>query len=179
MLESDDLNYNGDSPAPEEASNRTFLIAAGVLGGIVLLSIVCLAGYALFLQPGMRSEQQAQQATLAAQNTLVAQGLTGTAEALSVLPSPEATNTLASSPTPVVALATATSSEPTSDPATATVAAALTQAAIAQQTVFPTSTALPDTGFADEVGLPGLLIAAVVLLAVILLARRMRSAPAG
>lgn len=40
----------------------------------------------------------------------------------------------------------------------------------------PTATALPTTGFADEVGLPGLLAMAAVLLIVIFLARRMRLA---
>jgi LPXTG-motif cell wall-anchored protein len=39
-----------------------------------------------------------------------------------------------------------------------------------------TSTALPTTGFADEVGIPGLLGMAVLLIAVIFLARRLRSA---
>jgi LPXTG-motif cell wall-anchored protein len=50
-------------------------------------------------------------------------------------------------------------------------------------TIIPTSTALllgtqvPQTGFADEVGLPGLLGLTVVLVAIIFLARRMRQAP--
>ena len=49
MYEGDDLNFDDAEEAPpEESSNRTFLIAAGILGGIVLLSIACLAGYALY-----------------------------------------------------------------------------------------------------------------------------------
>jgi len=38
--------------------------------------------------------------------------------------------------------------------------------------------AVPTTGFADQVGLPGLFIIAFVLIAIILLARRLRSSPA-
>ena len=51
MYEGDDINYEDEETPPEEASNRTFLIAAGVLGGIVLLSIACLAVYALVIMP--------------------------------------------------------------------------------------------------------------------------------
>jgi len=41
-----------------------------------------------------------------------------------------------------------------------------------------TATALAKTGFADEFGLPGLIVLAVVLVMVILLARRLRAKPA-
>ncbi len=40
--------------------------------------------------------------------------------------------------------------------------------------VTPTATALPNTGFMDEVGAPGLFIAALALVAVLVLARRLR-----
>lgn len=61
---------------------------------------------------------------------------------------------------------------------TATVAAFLTQAAGggAVLTLTPQSTALPNTGFADEVGLPGLFGLAAALLVVVFLARRARLA---
>jgi hypothetical protein len=36
---------------------------------------------------------------------------------------------------------------------------------------------IPQTGFADEFGLPGLFIVAMILLGVILLARRLRNVP--
>jgi len=61
---------------------------------------------------------------------------------------------------------------------TATVSALLTQAAKGTVVATPkaTSTALPSTGFADEVGLPGLLGLAALLIVVVFAARRMRLA---
>jgi hypothetical protein len=171
-MNADDLS-SFDSPPPEESSNRTFLVAAGILGGIVLLSIACLAGYALLILPSQRAGQQQAATAQALQNQQVADALTATAAALSY---PTATVTLAPTQTPVIALATAAHTS-TPDPATATVAAALTQAAQAQLTHLPTSTALPATGIADEYGAPGLVIAGMALIAVIFLARRLRAAP--
>jgi hypothetical protein len=45
-------------------------------------------------------------------------------------------------------------------------------------TGMPSSTALPDTGFIDDVGAPGLAVMAMALVIVILLARRLRTSPA-
>lgn len=65
--------------------------------------------------------------------------------------------------------------------ATATVQALNTELAYSQltATMLPavTVTALSDTGFADDVGLPGLFIGALVLIAIIFLVRRLREAP--
>lgn len=171
-MNADDLS-NFDAPPPEESSNRTFLMAAGVLGGIVLLSIACLAGYALLILPSQRAGQEQAATAQAVQNQQVAQALTATAAALSF---PTATATPLPTQTPVIAQPTAASTS-TPDPATATVAAALTQAAQAQLTHLPTSTALPATGIADEYGAPGLVIAGMALIAVIFLARRLRTVP--
>ena len=173
MFEGDESNF--DAAPPEESSNRTFLIAAGILGGIVLLSIACLAGYALLILPNQRAAQQEAANAVSTQNAQIAGALTATFQA-QILP----TETLAPTNTPVVAQASATATQPTftPDPATATVAAALTQAAQAQLTVVATSTALPGTGFADEYGAPGLVVMALALMVVIFLARRLRVAPA-
>ncbi len=167
---------NFDAPPPEESNNRTFLIAAGVIGGIILLSLACLAGYVLVIQPSRNAANQQAATQQAAQNLQVAQALTATSQALSI---PTATATLPPTQTPVIAQATATTIAATStqDPATATVAAALTLAAQAQLTHVPTSTALPGTGFADEYGAPGLVIMGMALIAVIFLARRLRVGP--
>jgi hypothetical protein len=66
---------------------------------------------------------------------------------------------------------------PTQNPATATIAAGFTQLAVSTQTVIATSTALPNTGFADDIGAPGLLLMAIALVVVIFLVRRLRSSP--
>ncbi|MGC8856065.1 MAG: hypothetical protein ACP5QU_04630 [Anaerolineae bacterium] len=175
MYEGDETNF--EAPPPEESSNRTFLIAAGILGGIVLLSIACLAVYALMVVPNQRRAQQQAANAQATQNALISAGLTATFAA-QILP----TATLPPPPTqtPVIASPAVTDTPavtPTNDPATATVAAALTQAAQAQLTVVPTSTQLPGTGFADEYGAPGLAVMALALVIVIFLARRLRAAP--
>jgi hypothetical protein len=173
-----DDQSNLEPQPPEESSNRTFLIAAGVLGGVVLLSLACLAGVYFFgILPtrGTASQQAAAQAT---QNAQVQQALTATAGAAAVS---LATPTEAPTDTPVLAEVTSTeipALTDTPEPATtSTVAAALTQAALAQLTNVPTSTALPKTGIGDEFGAPGLVIAGMMLIAVIFLARRLRVAP--
>ncbi len=161
-------------------NNRTFMMVAGGMGALILLSLICFAAYVFFVAPKQRAERLNQEATVAAQNTQIAAGLTGTADALAwtttPLPSPIPSDTPTPSPTPVVAMPTDT---PTPDNAyvTATIEAALTQAALAQQTVIPTTTALPATGFADEVGLPGLLVMGLAFVIIIFLARKLRTAP--
>lgn len=184
MYEGDELTFDDDEETLEgESSNRTFMIAAGILGGIVLLSIACLAGYALIILPQQNTAKQNAQNIQASQQAQVQEALTATQYALSLSQTPLATEMLPTN-TPVVAQPTATNTLQgpagytfTPDPATETVAAGLTQVAASTGTVFPTSTALPTSGFADEVGLPGMFIAAMALVAVIFLARRLRTVP--
>jgi hypothetical protein len=177
-----------DAPLPEESNNnRTFLIAVGILGGIILISIACLVGVYLFgsqNQPAQLADEAATQTALA--NTLfIDQALTATANA-SILP----TATLEPTATSVVSFPTATGTlDPDAtavsaleDPgtpaaATATVGAALTQAAVAQLTIVPTTTALPNTGFIDDYGVPGLVAMSLAFIIVIMLARKLRAVP--
>jgi len=201
-----DVPEGGEDGAPGGSNNRTFLIAAGIIGGVILIALICMAGYAFFLLPRQKAAQTAGEAAVLLTNTAIASGATSTAQALlatstldpgsiaataqavAATRQMQATQTSAAiaalaSPTPVVALATATPivlESPTPDPVTETVAALYTQAALAELTVYPTSTALgdvPATGFADEVGLPGLFIIGFVLVVIILLSRRLRSTP--
>lgn len=168
-------------PPPEESNNRTFVIVAGILGGIILISLACLAAVYLLGIRGSNSQANAASATQTAEaaNAFINQALTATFQA-SILPT--TTSTPLPSPTLVVALGTSTpTTDPfsgTQSPITATVAAALTQAAAAQLTTVPTSTRLPSTGIADEYGFPGLFVMALAFVIVILLARRFRVAPA-
>ena len=181
-----DENMPDDGQLPEESNNnRTFLIAAGILGGIILISIACLVGVYLFTQnSNAQIDQQAVAATETAQvaSNFINDALTATFQA-SILP----TATEPPSATPVVNVATvtqtvdpnATSAANAGTPAaaTATVGAALTQAAIAQLTIVPTTTALPKTGFVEDVGVPGLVVMALAFIIVILMARRLRAVP--
>jgi hypothetical protein len=178
MYEGDDLNTLDDAPPPEESGNKTFLWVAAVLGGIVLLSIACLAVYGFFYLPRQTAARNDQQATLVAQNLQVNQALTEKVVSDMLTQAALASPTLLPTDTPVFQQATATLAP--ADPQTATVAAALTQAAQAQLTVtgLPTSTLLPNTGFIDDVGAPGLAVMAMALVIVILLARRLRTSPA-
>lgn len=132
------------------------------------------------------------QATSSAQPTN-----TGTPEPSSTnTPRPTATETLV--PTQITPIFTsAAQAQAAENDATATVHALLTQAALAQTeavagtpetgeaasgeaSATPTATvtpsALPQSGFADEVGVPGLLAAAAMLLFLIFTARRLRTA---
>lgn len=189
---SDDFNdMEVDStPPPEEASNRTFLIVAGVLAGLIVVSIVCMALYALVFVPQQREQEATMVAEVNAQNTQVALAAAQTEEASRFTNTPTMTSippTETTTPTSVVAVPTDEADGPTPNSRTATVAALLTQAAEAQLTITPSPSALPDTGFMDEVvvpgvgnlalviGVPGLIIISLVLVGVIILARRLRS----
>jgi ABC-type antimicrobial peptide transport system permease subunit len=181
----EDLNLDEPTPPPAGRSNRTFIIVAGILGGIVFISIVCMAVYALFYLPQQKTRQSAQQATIEVQNQLISQAMTQTMIAVGARASQEAatqkapektaTTVILSSSTPVLAIATETQ---VVDPAalTATFVANNTQVALSSLTPTRTPTSsMPTSGFADEIGLPGLVVMAIALVAVILLARRLRT----
>ena len=182
---------------PEESSNRTFLIIAGVLGAIALLALVCIAVYALVLAPGRKNAQNAQRATLEAQGTAVQDIIDKTAtanEMAAIIAAYTSTPTKTQVPptftptasqTPVVlipttALVVATDT-PNSQTATAislfaTLDANATRLASTFTARPSQATSIPNTGFADDIGLPAMLGMAVLLVAVIFLARRLRTA---
>lgn len=184
------------SESKKPDSNRTFVIAIGVLGAIFVISLIALAVYAAVILPQRNNQRRQDAASINAANTVTAMAATNVAalQAVELTPSPtlEPTSTLPPSATSVVVFATDTSTpEPiqTESPPlqaaadldmqsrTQTVAALLTQAAVGYPTTAADGTnptALPTTGFADEVGLPGLLGVAVLLVGIIVLARRLR-----
>jgi len=166
-------------------SNRTFVIVAGILGGILLIALLAIAAYAVLYLPGRDTGQQTQVAEINATNTAVAQEAQLTAIAKQVTMTPTFTATLPPTNTPTMTpsntstpvLAPTNTPDGTADPAaTETVAALLTQqAGGGGATPIPTATALPDTGFADDFGVPGLVLVAGVLMVIILLSRRLRT----
>lgn len=173
-------DFEVGSAPPEESSNRTFVIAAGAVGGLLVLSMICLGLYALVVAPRQQQARDAQATQIVIDNATMAAGQTATAGALNP------TNTKAPTRTPV-ASATATPTavvvvaSPTSTPAATIdpgIATAIAQATLAAAQGggggTPTATALPATGFADEVGLPGLVILAVLLVVVVIVSRRLR-----
>lgn len=189
--ESSNFNPDTPEPQPEEKGNRTFLIVGGIFAALIFLTLVCMAIYFLVIAPRLAGTQASQEATAEAQRLEQAQAMTATADAAlftpTSLPSPIPTKTptkteLAATSTLVVVVSTPLAS-PVSDPATLAalqtqLAGQMTQTAAAIGTSAVGGQApLPTTGFFDEVGLPLLFVLTLTLLAVILIARRMRKAP--
>jgi LPXTG-motif cell wall-anchored protein len=179
------------SPEPSRpGGNRNFILAIGILGAISLLTLIVLIVVGLVILPARNSARLQQAAVINAGNTATAQAATQLAfaqqQTLSVVPTETMTASASPVPssTPVVAIATATVaptaglgtplSQQDLSARTQTVAALLTQAAGGTRTPTQRSTALPTTGFADEVGLPALIGLAVLLIVVIFLVRRVR-----
>ena len=187
--EGNDLNVETpEAPPPEESNNRAFLIVGGIFAALILLTLVCGAGYVFWLGPRLSAQKNAAQATIQAGNALVVQQMTSTAKAALWTPTAPPTSTPTNtaipvlpkpSATPVVALSSPTYTV-TSD--TSTLVAMQTQLAVQMtSTAMANGTkaiGMPTTGFFDEVGLPSLVILTLALVAVIFLARRLRGAPA-
>ena len=192
-----------EAPQPQEpkAGPKPFTIAIIVIAGIFLLSLVALIAALLLKGPQQSSAVKEQADKINAQNTEVAIAATKRAVEVAVLQqtleagskAPAPTATLApvvTTPTAVIAVPTATSQPSTATPSTDMLTrTALVATQLAQGTLIPgtpgtggvgavtpqpTSTALPTTGFVDEVGLPALFGLALALIAVVILARRMR-----
>lgn len=175
-----DENLPDGEELPEESNNnRTFLIAAGILGGIILISVACLVMFILFNRNKTANTDAASGAateTAQASSNFINDALTSTASAV-MLPTatePPTATAVVNLPTATATSAANANGAATQVAATSTVAAALTQAAIAQLTIVPTTTALPQTGFVEDVGIPGLTVMALAFIIVILMARRLR-----
>ena len=172
----DDNTDFDDANPPEESSNRTFQVAAIGLGALVLLGLLCIGGYLFFRNTSNNQAAVTAAYNLTQQQVTIQAGVTQTSVAQALTQTAAVTNTVPPTNTPVIAQATATLTA-TANPATATLGAAFTQIANSTQTIIPTSTALPNTGFADDVGAPGLIAIAIALVVVIFLVRRLRASP--
>ena len=143
----------------------------------------------MVILPSRNSARETQVAEVNATNTSVAMSakMTALAQAWTLTPTiteTPAPSTATASPTPVLAPTdtpmdgetVTTEPDVTQDPRTATVSALLTEQAGGGNTSTPTATGLPDTGFADDFGIPGMIALAAALVVVIFLARRLRTA---
>ena len=167
---------DGEGAPPEESNNRTFLFIAGGLGVLVLIGLCALAGYFLLGNNSQQQQAETAIAVQAQQQEALNAGSTQFAQSQAETQIAAVTLTVLATNTPVIAQATLTVT-PTQNPATATVGAAFTQIAASTQTIIATSTALPNTGFADDVGIPGMFATVLALVVVIFLVRRLRAAP--
>jgi len=178
-------DFEVGAPPPEESSNRTFLIAAAAIGGLLILSMICLAVYALVLAPRAREARLQEATQIVLENTRVAQALTEEAQGTRVTPTATATRTAqataTSTRTQVVVLATATpgATGAIGGAQTATTAARRTATARAlAQVRTPTPRALPSTGLGDDVRVLGLFLAGALLIAIVVVARSIRTTSA-
>ena len=205
----------GEEKPPGRNGNRTFTIIAGVLGGLIVLALLCVGALALFrFLPGQRAAQHASE-TNTAQATAIALAASQTASAPTITttsrPPTISTNTQVPTKTPVIVLGptktatldiavatrnalstqaaqTAQASPATPIPqATQTTQSTPTQrtlaaptktntAVVPTNTTRPTTTALPATGIGEDLGTPGMIVVAFVLVMVIFLVRKMRTA---
>lgn len=192
-----------EQPIVEESSNRTFFIIAGILGAVALLALICIAVYVAVLLPNSKLADLNRAQTMQAQDTETGMIVAGTATsaaataivaAYTATPTntpipPTATPTL--TPTPVVAVPTtpaavALDATKIAEGATATAryvtleaivtANASTTTARPPQATSQTNNNMPSSGFAEDVGLPAMLGLAVLLIVIIFLARRLRTA---
>jgi len=152
------------------------------LGAIMLLTLACIIVYGMVYLPSANKAKQTQSAQAFAQQTAMSVSAQQTMDALNATPTFTATlvpTKVPPSPTPTQVVNKQATASPTSakeNSATQTVAALYTKAVLTQTALAGAPTALPTGGFADEVGLPGLLVLGGALLVVIFLARRLRTA---
>ena len=179
--EIEEVEDNEFAPIPEEKDNRTFLLVAGILGAIMIVSLILMAVYAMMIVPSRNAAESTQIAEINLQNTQISMASELTAEALAWTATPTNTRTpIPVTPTPSRTLVLAATNTPASglaadDPRTATVAALFTQQAENLLTTTPVSTLLPETGFGDNVGILELATLAGALILIIFLARRFRT----
>lgn len=170
------FNLGPDRNPKPRSSAKPLLTVLGIFAAIVVIGAIAVAFIYFYLLPQSRQTsvdlvaQQNAAATATAnmftQEANISIWATATARAKPTL-TPTNTSTPLPTKTPIVG---------TMDPRTATVAVIMTQAAGARLTATYQGTAgiLPKTGFADEVGLPGLVSLSLVLIVVIFLVRRLR-----
>jgi hypothetical protein len=187
----------------EESTNRPFIIASVALGGLFVAGLVALGMYAFKIRPAQATASATQVAEINASNTQVAEyaEATSVAQVAAVLvPETEQQARLAAesrsessedvvmAPAEPVAIAQSgeisTSSSGSASSADKVVSRGRGADVATGVTAIPlvavsSAEALPDTGFADEVGIPVLLFTALGLLSVVVVTRSVRRFASG
>lgn len=218
-MEDPNLEEAEGEPLPEEASsNRTFIIIAIALGGMLVLGFVLIIVFAVFVRPGQQNAQSTRVASINATNSAI-QATNSAIDTQAAIPTntpvptatetpaptdtPAPTATFTETPVPVATTEAAVTETPgtpgtpvtgtpgvpgggqavtpsptrlggaTPTRTTTPLVGALTRT-LAPGQLTPTSTALPATGFADESNVPALIVIAAGLVAVVIIARRLR-----
>lgn len=190
-------------PPPEESQNRVFVLVALGLGGLFIVGLILIALFAFVIAPTQRRARSAAATGTAAGNLALAQALTQTVVAQElgsedktpgVVVSATAigaaiTNTPLIPPSPTNTLPPTITNTPGPSPTLQAAAGSATPQQLRTRTPTPTlaggarsptptrlatATALPTTGFAEDVGVPGLLILGAGLILVLFVARRLR-----
>jgi type II secretory pathway pseudopilin PulG len=154
-------DYSFEEMVPEEPSNRSFTLIAI---GLVAIVIITIAGIALWMFVLSPAQQEARD--MEATETAVAL----TQSAMPQVPTETFTPWPSNTP------------QPTSPPTATQTVEAPAQASTETATITPgstatfthTPTALPDTGFADGINLPGLVMLGLILVLIAFAARQIR-----
>jgi hypothetical protein len=120
----DEIEENEGGTPPKKTNNQTFLLVAGILGAIMIMSLILMAVYAMIIVPNRKSAESTQISEINLQNTQTPVTVTATPR-----------------PTIVVeAIYTPASASALDDARTATVVALKTQQAENPPTATPVST---------------------------------------
>jgi hypothetical protein len=134
----------GGTP-PKNKNDRTFLLVAGILGAIMIMSLIFMAVYAMIIVPRQKADVSAERVGINLTNTAVVMASQLTAEASAWTATPIVTRTSPGTATPrpttvVEAIYTPASASSLDDSRTATVVALLAQQAENPPTATPAST---------------------------------------
>ena len=150
-------DYGFEEMVPEEKSNRTFTFIAIALVAIVIITIAGIALWMFVLSP-----RQQEARDLDATQTAAAL----TQAAIAQIPTETLTPWPSNTPPPT--------SPPTATRTLEPPAQVSTETPTLAATITPTPTSLPVTGFADEIGLPGLVSLGFILMLIAFAARQFR-----
>ena len=170
-----------EEPAPKPSNNRNFYIAIGIIGFMTILMIVGLVFIATRVIPAQNAQRERQAAIIYAANTATSIAATQAEATQIFLRTPSITPTPTNPPlptaTPVLAQGTPTSEILSAEDAakTATIEAMLTSAPTSGPATTGTPGNLPNTGFADDFGIPLMVGLTVIFILIIFLSRKLRS----